>query len=43
MNWKGYERKWPCPDLRNCPDIFLEGLKKPRETKVRIAGLRAET
>jgi hypothetical protein len=28
MNCKGYERKWPWPNLRHHPGICLEGLNK---------------
>jgi hypothetical protein len=27
MNWKGYGRKWSCPNLGHFPGIFLEGLR----------------
>jgi hypothetical protein len=41
MNFKGYVMKRSWPTLRYNPDIFLEGLRKPRKT-VHVAGLRAE-
>jgi hypothetical protein len=29
MNWKGYRRKLPWPNLRHYQVIFLEGLRNP--------------
>jgi hypothetical protein len=42
MNWKECGRKRWWPNLRCYAGILVEGLRKPRKTSVRIAGLRAE-
>jgi hypothetical protein len=40
--WKGCGRKLPWLSFRYYPDIYLEELRKPRNTSVRKTGIRAE-
>jgi hypothetical protein len=42
INDYGYGRKWSWPNLRSCPGICLDGLRKITENAIRIVGLRAE-
>jgi hypothetical protein len=42
MNWKGYGKKQPWPNLRYYPSICQEGLRETTKTSVRIADFPAE-
>jgi hypothetical protein len=42
MDCKGSGRNRSWPNLRHCPHICLEGLKKPRRSSIRITSLRVQ-